>query len=303
MQEWRRRSLPTSVRVLVTRSLGYVVIAVHLSTGKVVTDSQNWAAAIRANAVDNQHMPASRARAGIIAASAAALAVAHAGPGVTALKTIRLALFPALAGRGENGHVALTFDDGPDPAATPLFLEVLRERGVRATFFLLGSQISRSPRLAADIADAGHDIGVHGWRHRYLPLHGPAATYADLASAKEIITATTGVRPWLFRPPYGVLSTAGLVACRQLGLTPVLWSAWGKEWTPASTPESVFATLAGDLSGGATVLLHDSDNTSPAGSWRAALGALRLLLDECDRRGLRVGPLSEHGPRWQPPNS
>jgi peptidoglycan-N-acetylglucosamine deacetylase len=268
-----------------------------------VTDSKNWAATIGANAVDDQQTPSSRARGGAIAAAAAALAVAHAGPGVTALRTVRLAMFPALAGRGEDGHVALTFDDGPDPAATPLFLDVLRDRGVRATFFLLGSQISRSPRLAADIADAGHEIGVHGWRHRYLPLRGPVATHADLASAKEIIMATAGVRAWLFRPPYGVLSTAALVACRRLGLTPVLWSAWGKEWTPASTPESVFATLAGGLSGGATVLLHDSDNTSPDGSWRAALGALSLLLDECDRRGLRVGPLSEHGPRWRPPAS
>ncbi|HEX9066133.1 MAG TPA: polysaccharide deacetylase family protein [Streptosporangiaceae bacterium] len=252
-------------------------------------------------------MPARRARGaagrrgGLIAAASAGLAVAHAGPGITALRSVRLALFPGLAGRGAAGHVALTFDDGPDPAATPLFLEVLAERGVRATFFLLGSQISRSPRLAADIADAGHEIGVHGWRHRYLPLRPPAATYADLAGAKEIITATAGVRPWLFRPPYGVLSTASLVAAGRLGLTPVLWSAWGKEWTPGSTPESVFATLAGDLSGGATVLLHDSDNTSPDGSWRAAIGALQLLLDECERRGLRVGPLGEHGPRWAPP--
>ena len=282
----------------------YVVITVRLSTVKAVTDTKCRIAVARAK----PEAPGGRSQAlppvahgGLIGAVAAGLAVAHAGPGITALRTVRLALFPGLAGRGDDGHVALTFDDGPDPAATPLFLDVLRDRGVRATFFLLGSQISRSPRLAADIADAGHEIGVHGWRHRYLPLRGPAATHADLASAKEIITATAGVRPRFFRPPYGVLSTAALIAARRLDLTPVLWSAWGKEWTPASTPESVFATLAGDLSGGATVLLHDSDNTSPDGSWRAALGALTLLLDECDRRGLRVGPLGEHGVRWQPP--
>ena len=199
--------------------------------------------------------------------------------------------------------MALTFDDGPDPAATPLFLDLLRERGVRATFFLLGTQVSKSPRLAADIADAGHEIGVHGWRHRYLPLRGPMATYDDLASAKEIITAASGVTPWLYRPPYGVLSTAGLVAARRLDLTPVLWSTWGKEWTPGSTPASVHATLSGGLAGGSTVLLHDSDCTSPPGSWRSALGALPLLLDECERRGLRVGPLGEHGPHWRPPTA
>jgi peptidoglycan-N-acetylglucosamine deacetylase len=280
-------------------SPGCVVSGVWLSTGKIVTEIGNRPAVTWAKPGDGPRV--SLARRVLIAAATAGVAVAHAGPGVTALRTVRLALFPALAGRGNGGHVALTFDDGPDPEGTPLFLKVLGDRGVRATFFVLGTQISRSPRLAADIADAGHEIGVHGWRHRYLPLRTPAATYADLASAKEIVTATSGVRPWLFRPPYGVLSAASLAAARSLDLTPVLWSAWGKEWTEGSTPESVFATLAGDLSPGATVVLHDSDITSPDGSWRAALGALTLLLDECDRRGLRVGPLGEHGPRWAPP--
>jgi peptidoglycan-N-acetylglucosamine deacetylase len=234
-------------------------------------------------------------------ALAAGLAVAHAGPGITALRTVRTALFPLLSGQAESDHVALTFDDGPDPAATPQFIDELRQRGIRATFFVLGSQVSRSPRLAADIADAGHEIGVHGWRHRYLPLRGPVATYADLAETKEIIAATAGIDAWLFRPPYGVLSSAGLVAARRLCLTSVLWSCWGREWAPGATVETVYQTLLSDLAGGATVLLHDSDVTSPRGSWRAALGALRLLLDECDRRGLKVGPLGEHGPHWAKP--
>jgi len=91
-----------------------------------------------------------------------------------------------------------------------------------------------------------------------------------------------------------VLTGGALLAARQLGLTPVLWSSWGREWTRGSTAESVYATLCRDLRGGGTVLLHDSDCTSPPGSARAALGALPLLLDECGRRGLRAGPLGEH---------
>ena len=227
--------------------------------------------------------------------AAAGLAVAQAGPGLTGLGPVRRALFPGLAGEGDPGHVALTFDDGPDPEATPRFAEVLAGRGVRATFFLLGEMVERAPGLAADLVAAGHEVGVHGWEHRYLPPRTPRATFADLSRATQLITTAAGVRPRLFRPPYGVLSGSALLAARRLGLVPVLWGAWGREWSTGSTPASVYASLSAQLRGGVTVLLHDSDRTSPACSWRAALGALPMLLDECDSRGLKVGPLGQHG--------
>lgn len=245
--------------------------------------------------------PAGRAGRGALVSAGlvvASLAVVQAGPGVCGLGSVRRRFFPLLSGIGLADHVALTFDDGPDRVATPLFLDALRERGVHATFFQLGSQVQAAPRLAAEVVAAGHEVGVHGWAHRYLPLRGPADTYDDLARARDAIAAASGMVPRLFRPPYGVLSSSALLAARRLGLTPVLWSCWGREWRPRATSQSVLDTLVSDLARGATVLLHDSDCTSPAGSWRAGLGALPSLLDECARRGLRVGPLSEHGPRW-----
>jgi peptidoglycan-N-acetylglucosamine deacetylase len=229
--------------------------------------------------------------------AAAATATFQAGPGITALRPVRTALFPRLSGRGAPDHVAITFDDGPDPAATPHFLEVLASRRVQATFFMLGSMVDRSPGLAAEVAAAGHEVAVHGFEHRYLPLRGPRATRDDLRRARDSIAAATGSVPRLFRPPYGVLSTAALVTARQLGLTPVLWTAWGREWTAGASPGSVYATLTAGLAGGGTVLLHDSDCTSPAGSWRAALGALPILLADCAAQGLRVGPVAEHQAR------
>jgi peptidoglycan/xylan/chitin deacetylase (PgdA/CDA1 family) len=241
--------------------------------------------------------PADRYAALAAAGLSAALVIAHGGPGITALGPVRKALFPRLSGRGAADHVALTFDDGPDPDSTPSFLEVLGARPVRATFFLLGSMAARAPQLAAEVAAAGHEIGVHGWDHRYLTLRGPRATRDDIARGLDAVAAATGVVPRLYRPPYGVLTGGALLAARQLDLTPVLWGSWGREWTRGATPESVYSTASRDLRGGCTVLLHDSDCTSRTGSARAALGALPLLLDECERLRLRVGTLGEHALR------
>jgi peptidoglycan-N-acetylglucosamine deacetylase len=226
---------------------------------------------------------------------AAGLAVGQAGPGLSAIGPLRRRLLPRLAGLGRADHVALTFDDGPDPATTPAFLALLEARRVHATFFLLGSMVARSPRLAAEIAGAGHEIAVHGWDHRYTILRGPWDVYRDLARARDEVSAATGRQPRFFRPPYGVLSSGALLAARRLELSPVLWSAWGREWAHGATAESVLDTVLAGLGGGATVLLHDSDCTSPRGAASAALGALPALLDECGNRGLTVGPLADHG--------
>src|SRR5262249_44490651 len=136
--------------------------------------------------------------------AAAGLAIAHAGPGVTAIGPVRRLAVPPL---GRPDHVALTFDDGPDPASTPAFLDLLAARRLHATFFLLGSMVARAPQLAAEIAAAGHEIAVHGWDHRYTILRGPGAVFSDLARASDAVAGATGARPRFFRPPYGVLSS------------------------------------------------------------------------------------------------
>ena len=235
-------------------------------------------------------------RAAVLAGSAVTgLAVAQAGPGLAGLRPVRMLAFKRLAGQGDPGHVALTFDDGPDPGSTPEFTRVLAERKIHATFFMLGSMVAKAPGFAAEIAAAGHEIGVHGFEHRYLPARTPRATRSDLTRAADLIANVTGTWPRLFRPPYGVLSGPALLVARDLGLTPVLWGAWGREWTAGATSGSVLRTLLSQLDGGVTVLLHDSGCASPPGSWQAGLGAVPLLLDECERRGLAVGPVGEHG--------
>jgi peptidoglycan/xylan/chitin deacetylase (PgdA/CDA1 family) len=230
-----------------------------------------------------------------VAAVAGVAAILHAGPALAALAAVRRPLLPTLSGVVGGEGIALTFDDGPDPRSTPAFLDLLGERGVRATFFLLGRMVAAAPDLAVRIVAEGHEVAVHGYSHRCLLARGPKSTMDDIRQAVTTIIGATGVRPRWYRPPYGVLTGAALVAARRLDLQPVLWSAWGRDWTAASTASSVLRTVHKGLRPGGTVLLHDSDCTSAPGSWRATLGALPRLLDDCARQGWPVGPLRQHG--------
>jgi peptidoglycan/xylan/chitin deacetylase (PgdA/CDA1 family) len=234
------------------------------------------------------------------AVAAGALAATQALPALTTIGPLRNRFAPRLAGAGHPDHVALTFDDGPHPLSTPRFLAQLERLDLHATFFLLGRWVARSPTLAKEIVAAGHEVAVHGYDHRCLLLRGAAATHDDLARARDVIAAATDEQPRWFRPPYGVLTTATLASAARLGLSPVLWTAWGEDWTARATPESVHRTVVADLTGGGTILLHDSDVTSAPGSWRATLGALPRLVATCREQGLRVGPLAEHGVGQRP---
>ncbi|WP_433618153.1 polysaccharide deacetylase family protein [Dactylosporangium sp. CA-139114] len=215
-------------------------------------------------------------------------------PPLTAITPLRRAYMPRLAGIGRPGHVALTFDDGPDRRSTPHILRILDEHDVRATFFLLGSMLAEDPQLGRELVDAGHEVAVHGWHHRLLLRRGPAATELDITRARLLIANVTGRTPRWYRPPYGVFTLAALRACRRLALTPVLWTAWGRDWEAGATPDSIVRTVTRRLSGGGTVLLHDTDVTSAPGSWQRTAAALPALLGWARERGLSVGPLAEH---------
>ena len=217
----------------------------------------------------------------------------HAAPLLVHVRALR-GLWPGTVGLGRAGHVALTFDDGPDPAGTPGFLDLLERRSVRATFFLLGVMAERSPDLVRRLRDEGHEVAVHSWDHRSHLLRGLRGTQDQLARTAELLERLTGTRPTLQRPPYGHLTAGGVRAAREVGLTPVLWTSWGRDWEAAADPVSVARTVSRGRVDGGTVLLHDSDCTSSPGSWRATLGALPVLLDTWEEAGLRVGPLREH---------
>jgi peptidoglycan/xylan/chitin deacetylase (PgdA/CDA1 family) len=226
--------------------------------------------------------------------AAAALALVHVAPSAAFLPGPRRRLLPALAGLGDPGHVALTFDDGPSPRSTPVFLALLHRHDVRATFFLLGSQVLRAPEVVRELVANGHEVAVHGWDHRRLLLKSPHRTFTELRDSRDIVEETTGTRPTWFRPPYGVFSTSTLLSARALGMTPVLWSTWGFDWTSRATGASVHRKVLRNLRGGGTILLHDSDVAASPEAWRSTIGAVPRVLADCAHRGLAVGPLRDH---------
>lgn len=230
-----------------------------------------------------------------LAGGAALVELAHLAPAVSWLPAVRGRAFPALAGRGRAGHVALTFDDGPEKRSTPLFLDELDRLDVRATFFLLGAKLEANPALGRELVARGHEVALHGYQHNRALLPRPGTDLRDLRRAVIAFEAACDRKPHWYRPPYGVLTIGRLHAARVLGMRPVLWTAWAKDWSATASVESVLATLEPDLTGGATVLLHDADPTGDSDAWRVTLDALPGLVRRCRALGLTLGPLGEHG--------
>lgn len=192
---------------------------------------------------------------------------------------------PALADRLrielriDRAVVALTFDDGPHPQGTPAVLEELARQGATATFFLVGEQVAQRPALAREIVAAGHEVAVHGFRHTLLLRRRVAAVADDFDRAVDAIGEATGVRPQLYRPPYGILSSGALRQVRVRGWRPLLWSTWGRDWERRATPQSIARRATRGLRAGDVVLLHDSDAYSSADSWRRTAAALPSVLE------------------------
>ncbi len=185
-------------------------------------------------------------------------------------------------GRG----VALTFDDGPHRQGTPAVLQALAAAGAKATFFLVGEQVRRSPSLAREIVAEGHWIGLHCDRHRNLMRLSPRQTRSDIARAEAAIGEAIGVAPTLYRPPYGIPNGAALRLARRRGWRTLLWSHWGRDWEKHATPESIASLVTAALRPGSVLLLHDADDYSADGSWRRTAAALPLVFDRLGEAGL-----------------
>jgi peptidoglycan/xylan/chitin deacetylase (PgdA/CDA1 family) len=180
--------------------------------------------------------------------------------------------------------VALTFDDGPHPEGTPAVLEVLARAGHKAVFFMIGEQVQRRPELAREVAGQGHMIALHGHRHRLQVRLSARELELDLQRGRAVIEDALGVSLACHRPPYGVYSPAGLRLARSVGLEPLLWSRWGKDWRRFTTPGRIARRVTRDLGPGDVILLHDADFYSAHDSHKRTVQALELIVAELKLR-------------------
>ena len=168
--------------------------------------------------------------------------------------------------------IALTIDDGPSPVYTPQVLRILQKYGVRATFSMVGENVSYYPSVAKDVAEAGHTIINHTWNHANLTSLKASAQLEEITRATDAIHAATGVRPRMFRAPYGAWSQQSLRYCADERLTPLDWSVDPRDWARPGVSEIV-GTIMKTTRTGSIILEHDG-----GGDRSQTVAALKIVI-------------------------
>jgi peptidoglycan/xylan/chitin deacetylase (PgdA/CDA1 family) len=193
---------------------------------------------------------------------------------------------------GDSSTIALTFDDGPNPAVTPSLLKLLGGHNTKATFFLIGAHIEKAPELATEIAAQGHTVGNHTYTHPSLVLHSASYISDEISRCDDAIESATGKRPRWMRPPFGFRSPLlGGIVRQRGGAGVVMWSALARDWNPQPA-EPVIRRLR-RVRGGDIVLLHDGDHRIPEGDRSHTVAALEYWLPRWKDAGLRFVTLDE----------
>lgn len=202
--------------------------------------------------------------------------------GAVSLRTQALA--PALCGPrpGAAPRVALTFDDGPDPATTPLVLAALGRH--RATFFVIGEKARAHPELIHAIRDAGHQVASHGERHCWRAMVGPARARRQILDGRRTLRQLGIDDGGFFRPPYGLMIPPLAAALRQTGSLAVGWSLRSLDTVRRGDPRVFAAALAARVRNGDIVLLHDAPER-PGGRRPLGIEAAATLVAALESRG------------------
>ena len=150
-------------------------------------------------------------------------------------------------------YVALTFDDGPSPRCTPRLLDGLQERGVCATFFVVGCQVVKDPDIVIRMAAEGHQVGNHSYDHQKLDKLSPKEAAEDMGKNNDLLCQLLGEGDYWIRPPYGLLSEAEL---KEITVPVVGWSVDTEDWKSKNTGK-ILDVIYREISDGDIILLHD----------------------------------------------
>lgn len=194
-------------------------------------------------------------------------------------------------GASASGEVALTFDDGPDPATTPEVLRILSSRGATASFFCVGERVERSKQLAAEIVREGHRVENHTYRHSpAFFFHSPRTLRDELERCSAAVAEATGRAPIWFRAPAGFRGPLLQPTLEDQGLSLASWTRRGFDAFERD-PKRVVRRLTRNLRARDILLLHDGSSARTASGRPVALEALPAVLDALDAAGLRAVPL------------
>jgi peptidoglycan-N-acetylglucosamine deacetylase len=246
----------------------YASAAVHLGSAvAVLTRPQTWPWALSALLVNH-----------------AVLAAAGLWPRSQLLGPNWTRLPAPLAG---SGAVAITIDDGPDPAVTPQVLTQLDQFNARASFFCVGERVLRYKELAQEIVRRGHCIENHSQSHRHnFSLLGPAGMRAEISNAQDSILEVTGSRPNFFRAPAGLRNPFLDPVLAALDLRLASWTRRGFD-TVNGNADAVYERLTAPLQAGDILLLHDGNAARSRHGAAVILEVLPRLLEALKSRNLQ----------------
>jgi peptidoglycan/xylan/chitin deacetylase (PgdA/CDA1 family) len=188
------------------------------------------------------------------------------------------------AGPNDRQEVALTFDDGPHPTKTALILDLLRENGVPATFFVLGEKVDRNPELVRRMLIEGHEVANHTYTHANLKKLGSSGVTNELKKTQKAIFEASGFTPTLFRPPYGATDLTTMAILANLNLTAVYWSVDTRDWEGRSV-DRIVREVKENSGQGSIILFHDHGTHT--------LSSLPDVLRVVQEKGYRCVTISE----------
>lgn len=191
----------------------------------------------------------------------------------------------------QEPEVALTFDDGPDSVYTPQILDILKRKGVRATFYFTGRRIETYPDVAKRAVREGHEIGNHTYDHPDLAKATPEEILAQLQRTEEIIERVTGRRPLTFRPPYGKHTPEVVAGARKLGYRIILWDVDSLDWE-SLIKDQIVENVVPKVQPGAIILFHSAAG-GPGEDLSGAVQALPQVIDKIKDRKLKQVNVTE----------